>query len=151
MERPNRIQLHLLTALMWAQRSTCKQPNRKISAVITNEDMSEILAIGYNGSPKQMPNDSCRNIPKFCGCLHAEMNCIAKVNSKILNKIMFVTMQPCEMCASLIAQSNIKAVYYIEPYRNDDGIKVLQKCGIEVYRVNIQELYPLVTTLYEMF
>ena len=46
MERPSREEIHMKTAIMWGQRSTCKRPNRKIGCVITSEDMTRILSIG---------------------------------------------------------------------------------------------------------
>ena len=129
-KRPSRETIHMKTAYLWAARSTCKQPNRSIGCVITTEDMKRILAIGYNGPPAAMPNDSCRNISADCGCLHAEMNAIAAVDSTIPNKIMFVTMEPCEMCASLISQANIIKVYFCEEYRGERGTVRLTQCHI---------------------
>ena len=131
MERPKREIIHMCTALMWGQRSTCKRPNRKIGAVITTDDMTQILSIGYNGPCKGLFNDACRNTEGNCLCLHAEMNAIAKVDSTILNKVLFVTMQPCEMCASLIAQANISMVWYLDSYRTNDGLVILNQCSIK--------------------
>jgi len=146
MERPSREYIHMSTAILWGQRSTCKRPNRKIGAVITTEDMTQVLAVSYNGPCKGLPNDACRNTENSCGCLHAETNAIAKVDSTIKNKILFVTMQPCEMCASLIAQANIKKVYYLDEYRNTDGLKILSDCGIlydQLYRRTLSDLLAM--------
>lgn len=129
-KRPSRKTIHMKTAFLWAARSICKQPNRSIGCVITTEDMKRILAIGYNGPPAAMSNNSCRNISADCGCLHAEMNAIAAVDSTILNKVMFVTMEPCEMCASLISQANIIKVYFCEEYRGEKGTIRLTQCHI---------------------
>ena len=95
-KRPTKEELHMRTALLWAQRATCKQENRKIGCVITNADMDRVLALSYNGTPTAMPNDSCRDIKGDCGCIHAEQNAIARVDSTIANKIMFVTMNRVE-------------------------------------------------------
>ena len=138
-ERIRREEIHMLTAHLWSRRSTCKQPNRKIGCVITTSDMKQILSISYNGPPRQLPNDACRNIKSDCGCLHAEQNGIAMVDGTILNKVMFITMQPCETCANLIAQANISKVYYSAEYRNYKGINRLKECGIEVYRYDSSE------------
>ena len=131
-ERPSKELLHMRTASLWAQRSTCKQSHRKIGCVITNENMDSILAVAYNGPPVAMPNDACRNIRGDCGCLHAEQNAIARVDNTVQNKIMFVTMIPCESCANLIAQSDIDIVYYCESYRNQKGFDRLIACHIQV-------------------
>jgi len=123
------------TAFLWAARSTCKLPNRKVGCVITTEDMDRILAIGYNGSPLAMPNDSCRDMTGKCGCLHAEQNAIAMVDGTIPNKVAFITMEPCESCANLIAQSNIDKVYYYAEYRNHDGLYRLNACHIDNVKI----------------
>jgi len=136
MERPTREQIHMQTASLWAHRATCKLSNRKIGCIITTKDMNRILSIGYNGSPTAMPNDSCRDVTGGCGCLHAEQNAIAMVDGIIPNKTMFITMEPCEACANLIAQSNISKVYYYDEYRNHQGITRLRACGIEIIRLS---------------
>lgn len=136
MPRPSRESIHLETASLWSKRSTCKQENRQVGCVITSEDMRRVLAIGYNGPPRAMPNDSCRQVKSDCGCLHAEMNAIAAVDSSIPNKILFVTMAPCEMCASLIAQAGISKVYYRDDYKNRVGIVRLTECKVEVLKAS---------------
>lgn len=133
--RPSRESIHMQTAFLWGQRSVCKRPNRKIGCVITTQDMRQILSIGYCGPSRKLPNDSCRNIPKNCGCLHAETNSIAYVDGTIPNKIMFVTMSPCEMCAALITQVNIKTVYFTEYYQDNTGLELLEKCGIKTIKL----------------
>jgi len=147
MERPSREQIHMSTAYLWGQRSMCKRRNRKIGAVITSEDMTQILAIGYNGPAKGLSNDYCQGSEAIgvCGCLHAEMNAIAKVDSTIPNKVLFVTMSPCEMCASLIAQANIKKVWYLDDYRTTDGLRVLSDCGILYDQMDVKEIDQLLT------
>jgi len=146
-QRPKREIIHMTTAILWGQRSTCKRPNRKIGAVITTSDMTQILSIGYNGPCKGLFNDSCRNTEGNCGCLHAEMNAIAKVDSTIPNKVLFITMQPCEMCASLIAQANISMVWYLDSYRNNDGLSILSQCNIRHHQMFKDELYQLAALL----
>lgn len=133
--RPTREEIHMATAALWGERSLCKQDNRKVGCVITTSDMRKILAIGYNGPPRPMPNDSCRDMPGNCGCLHAEMNAIAALDSTIPNKVIFVTMEPCEMCASLIAQADIRAVFYAGSYKSHKGLERLALCSIQVKKL----------------
>ena len=67
--------------------------------------------------------------------LHAESNAIAKLaksNDSGDGADIFVTHAPCIECAKLIYQSGIRRVYYGENYRDDAGIKFLQKSGVEV-------------------
>jgi len=143
MPRPSREIIHLLTAYLWATRSTCKRDNSKIGCVITTEDMKQVLSVGYNGPPQQLQNDACRNIVGNCNCIHAEANAITKVDGTIPNKIMFVTRQPCETCAGLICQSNINHVYYSEFYRRNEGINLLKKCGIETEYLELPDSIKL--------
>jgi len=137
--RPSRENIYMKIAFLWANRSLCKQENRKIGCVITTNDMRLVLSTGYNGPPKQLDNLACRGTKGFCGCLHAEQNAIAMVDGTIPNKILFVTMEPCENCANLIAQSNISKVFYCEDYRNHIGIERLKECNITVIKMD----YPV--------
>lgn len=67
--------------------------------------------------------------------LHAESNAIAKLAKGYNSGVgadLFVTHSPCLECAKLIHQSGIRRVYYGAQYRDDSGIKFLEKSGIEV-------------------
>lgn len=134
MSRPRREHLHMKTALLWAMRSTCKRPDRKVGCVITTGDMSQVLAFGYNGPPKGRPNDSC-NEQEGCDCVHAEINALLKCDGRIENKMMFVTLEPCLACANAIVQAGVKKVYYLNEYRNHDGLERLKQCMVSVTRM----------------
>lgn len=74
-----------------------------IGCVIVYED--KVIARGYNR----------RNIDKNT-LSHAELNAIKKASKKIGdwrldNCEMYVTLEPCQMCAGAIVQSRIKKVY----------------------------------------
>jgi len=137
MTRLSRETIHMFTAYLWGMRSTCKRPDSEIGCVITTSDMKRILSIGYNGGPKQLPNDSCRNTVGSCGCAHAEANAITMVDGTIPDKVLFVVKQPCLICATLITHANISTVYYDQPYRKQDGIELLRKCGIQTYHMDL--------------
>ena len=67
--------------------------------------------------------------------LHAESNAIAKLaksSNSGLGADLFVTHMPCLDCAKLIYQSGIRRVFYTENYRDDAGVRFLEKSGIEV-------------------
>lgn len=134
--RPTREKIHMATAFLWSMRALCKQADRSIGCVITTEDMQQVLAISYNGPVRQLGNEACKNIQGGCGCLHAEINAIIKVDGRLLNKVMFLTMNPCIDCARAIAQANIWKVYYCEQYRNKEGLELLIKCGIQVEKIS---------------
>ena len=70
--------------------------------------------------------------------LHAESNAIAKLaksNNSGAGADLFVTHMPCLDCAKLIYQSGIRSVYYSENYRDDSGVKFLEKSGVEVKQI----------------
>jgi dCMP deaminase len=48
---------------------------------------------------------------------------------------MFVTHAPCIHCAKLIHQSGIRKVFYRNEYRDDGGLKFLEKCGVQIEKV----------------
>jgi len=135
--RLTREQIHMTTALLWGQRSTCKR--LKVGCVITTSDMKRILSIGYNGSPTPMSNDSCKNTEGNCQCLHAEQNAIAMVDGTIPDKVAFITTYPCLSCANLLVQANITKVFYCKDYRNHIGIERLKECNITVIKMD----YPV--------
>ncbi len=70
--------------------------------------------------------------------LHAESNAIAKLAKNTnsgLGADLFVTHAPCMDCAKLIYQSGIKSVYFGMAYRDDSGVKFLEKSGIDVQQI----------------
>jgi dCMP deaminase len=70
--------------------------------------------------------------------LHAESNAIAKLaksNNSGLGADLFVTHMPCLDCAKIIYQSGISRVWYGENYRDDSGVKFLEKSGVEVKQI----------------
>ena len=72
--------------------------------------------------------------------LHAESNAIAKLaksNNSGLGADLFVTHSPCMECAKLIFQSGISRVYFNQNYRDDSGVKFLEKSGIDVIQCSV--------------
>ena len=70
--------------------------------------------------------------------LHAESNAIAKLaksNNSGLGADLFVTHSPCLDCAKLIYQSGISRVWYGANYRDDSGVRFLEKSGVEVKQI----------------
>ena len=129
---------YLAMASIWGQNSYCER--RKVGALLVKDKM--IISDGYNGTPSGFEN-SCEdenNLTKPY-VLHAEANAITKVaksNNSSEGATMYVTSSPCLECAKLIIQSGIKRVVYGEMYRIDDGIRLLQRAGIEVVFVEFE-------------
>lgn len=68
---------------------------------------------------------------------HAEIIAIEKVNKKFKtwrldNCIIFVTLEPCMMCAGAIVESRIKKVYCLLKRENECSIKWLRNNGVDV-------------------
>lgn len=140
--------IHMATAMMWAQRSLCKRRNSKHGAVITTGDKRLVLSIGYNGPARGLPHDSCRNIPRKCGCLHAEDNAIAFVDSTIPDKVMFLTANPCEMCAQRIIQARITVLFYHHEYPVGGGLDLLRIANVRVEKMVIPQEFWKDVSLY---
>jgi len=71
--------------------------------------------------------------------IHAESNAISKVaksTNSTEGSYLFVTHAPCIHCAKLIHQSGIVRVFYKQEYRDDSGLKFLEKCGIKIMKIS---------------
>lgn len=67
--------------------------------------------------------------------LHSEANALMKIarsTESSEDATLFCTHAPCLDCAKLIHQSGINHVYYRDAYRDDAGIKFLEKSGVLV-------------------
>ena len=122
---------YIRMARVWAENSYCVR--RQVGALIVKDKM--IISDGYNGTPSGFENvcEDCDGVTKPY-VLHAEANAITKVAKSANNcdgATLYVTASPCIECSKLIIQAGIKRVVYSDPYRNDDGLKLLQRVGIE--------------------
>lgn len=125
-------------ALIWAENSYCKR--RKVGTLVVKDKM--IISDGYNGTPSGFENicEDDNNLTKPY-VLHAEANAITKLARSSNNSdgaTLYVTASPCIECAKLIIQAGIKRVVYGEKYRLDDGIRLLQRAGIELLYLEIE-------------
>lgn len=122
---------YLRMARIWSENSYCRR--RQVGALIVKEKM--IISDGYNGTPSGFPN-ICEDETDhtFPYVLHAEANAITKVarsNNSSEGSTLYVTASPCIECAKLIIQAGIKRVVFSELYRMSDGLKLLERAGIE--------------------
>ena len=130
---------YLEMARIWAENSYCKR--RKVGALIVQEKM--IISDGYNGTPSGFENiceDDYNKTKPYV--LHAEANAITKVaksNNSSENATLYVTTSPCLECAKLIIQSGIRRVVYCEKYRIEDGLRLLERAGIEIVLIDLDE------------
>ena len=123
---------YLKMALEWGKLSHCKR--KRVGALIVKDRM--IISDGFNGTPTGF--DNCcedENGATKWEVLHAEANAILKVASSTQsakNATLYVTLSPCTQCSKLIHQAGIKRVVYAKAYKDDAGIKFLEKAGIEI-------------------
>jgi len=143
---------YMKTARVFAELSTAIR--KQVGAVVVKDN--RIISIGYNGMPSGWENicedivDIHPNDPRYDynhfskelktkpEVLHAESNAIAKLAKSTESgdgASMFITCAPCLDCAKMIYQSGIKEVFYGEDYRDDAGIRFLNKCGITVKQI----------------
>lgn len=110
--------------------------DKKVAAIVTDKEMAQVLSIGINGGPKGLVDCMCKIDGKY-GCIHAEINALVKCDSKAKNKIMFVTLSPCKQCAAAIinAPGGFSTVYFVDKWKDDTGIKLLQSAGIHVKQI----------------
>lgn len=122
---------YLRMAHIWSENSYCKR--RKVGALVVKD--KTIISDGYNGTPSGFENvcEDENNVTKPY-VLHAEANAITKL-ARSTNSgegaTLYVTASPCIECAKLIIQAGIRRVVYGEKYRLDDGLRLLQRAGVE--------------------
>ena len=117
-----------------AKRSTCVR--LQVGTVVTDQRLENVLAIGYNGNARGLPNKCDSAVPGNCGCIHSEMNALVKAPGNVRDKVVFVSASPCVMCAKMAINANVGRVYYREAYRDPAGLDVLRQGGVEVIHYN---------------
>ncbi len=129
---------YLRMAKIWAENSYCQR--RQVGALIVKNKM--IISDGYNGTPSGFENVCEENNVTKPYVLHAEANAITKIarsNNSSDGATLYVTDSPCIECAKLIIQAGIKRVVYAQKYRLDDGLRLLERAGIEVIFIDIKK------------
>lgn len=126
---------YLRMASEWGKLSHCIR--KQVGAIIVKDRM--IISDGYNGSPTGFDN-YCEDEEGYTKwyVLHAEANAILKVAASTQScegSTLYITLSPCKECSKLVHQSGIKRVVYKEGYKDDSGIKFLEKAGIEVIQL----------------
>lgn len=113
-----------------AKESKCV--SKQVGCLLVKED--RIISSGYNGTISGSPN--CNTIFdtnsfdreihhkwSLLNEIHAEQNAIAisaKLGICLNNSICYTSMQPCNTCILLLAQSGVKQIIYVEPYDKSD-------------------------------
>ena len=121
---------YMRMAEIWAENSYCIR--RQVGALIVKDN--RIISDGYNGTPSGFENICEEDDHTKPYVMHAEANAITKVarsHNSSEGATIYVTASPCIECAKLIIQAGIKRVVYGELYHMKDGLRLLEKAGIE--------------------
>lgn len=121
---------YLRMAQEWGKLSFCER--KQVGAIIVKDRM--IISDGYNGTPTGFENrcEDDEGDTKWY-VLHAEANAILKVAASTQScegATLYITLSPCKQCSKLIHQSGIKRVVYRKAYKDDSGVKFLEKAGV---------------------
>lgn len=142
-QRISREQLYIQIALLISQRATCCRLSVGAVAVKDNR----MILSGYNGPAKDEPhcNPLDCDVDKACvRAVHAEDNLIRSAKELGINlqgATLFCTHQPCLNCSIKILRAGFEKVFFLHPYRLEDGLVNLVNNDIEVYQIDEQGKY----------
>jgi dCMP deaminase len=99
-----------------------------------------IISDGYNGTPSGLEN-FCEDENGYTKwyVLHAEANAITKIASSTQSSdgaTLYISLSPCKECSKLIHQAKIKRVVYHNAYKDNSGLKFLEKAGVELTQIS---------------
>ena len=141
--RPSWDEYFIEVASLVSQRATCLR--RKVGAVLVKD--KKILSTGYNGAPaglKHCFDIGCLRdklkIPsgqrhELCRGLHAEQNVLVQaalhgISTKASS--LYVTNQPCIICAKMLINAGIKEIVICDGYPDPLALEFLQEAGIKI-------------------
>jgi dCMP deaminase len=148
MERPSWDEYFMEMAQITAKRSTCLR--RRVGAVIVQS--RHIMAAGYNGAPKGIAHCDERGgcyrdklgVPsgerhELCLALHAEQNAIvqaAALGQSVDGSTIYITHQPCVICAKMIINAGVKRIIVKEGYPDRLAVDILAEAGLKIIMVD---------------
>ena len=147
MDRPSWDEYFMEMAELTAKRSTCLR--RKVGAVIVKD--RHAVATGYNGAPRGITHceekGGCLReqlkVPsgqrhELCRALHAEQNAIiqaAVMGNSIEGGTIYITHQPCAICAKMIINAGITRIVIREGYPDELAASILDEAGLAIERL----------------
>ena len=141
--RPSWDEYFLSIAKLVSKRSTCLR--RSVGAILVKD--KRILATGYNGAPSNIRHceiTGCLRerleIPsgerhELCRGLHAEQNALLQAALHGIsadNSKMYITTQPCIICAKMLINAGIKEVVIAGHYPDKMAKDFLKEAGIKM-------------------
>ena len=149
--RPDWDEYFMGFAILTAKRSTCLR--RQVGAVIVQD--KHVIATGYNGAPKGLEHCAERGgclreelgVPsgekhELCRALHAEQNAIiqaATLGHSIEGASIYITHQPCAICAKMIINAGIERIVVKEGYPDDLAVQILKEAGLKIVMLGENE------------
>ena len=145
MDRPSWDEYFMQVVHLVKTRSTCLR--RKVGAVIVKD--KRILATGYNGAPigcRHCEEVGCLrqklNVPsgerhELCRAIHAEQNAIvqaARAGTSMDGATIYVSAQPCVICAKMLINSGIKRIVFEGDYPDELSKELLDESGLELVK-----------------
>lgn len=149
-DRPSWDEYFMTLAEQVATRTTCLR--RAVGALIVKD--KRILCTGYNGVPTGIRHPAevgCLReklgIPsgqrhEICRGLHAEQNAIiqaARYGINISGAMIYITTQPCVVCAKMLINAGITEIVYQNPYPDELAMELLQEAGIKMRVYQLKE------------
>ena len=147
MNRPSWDEYFMEMAELTAKRSSCLR--RNVGAVIVKDKRA--IATGYNGAPMGLAHceekGGCLRqqlgVPsgqrhELCRALHAEQNAIiqaASMGHAIEGGTIYITHQPCVICAKMIVNAGIKRIVVKEGYPDELAVEILNEAGLKVEKI----------------
>jgi dCMP deaminase len=145
--RPSWDEYFLEVANLVSKRSTCIR--RRVGAVLVKD--KKILATGYNGAPAGLAH--CLDIGclreklkipsgerhELCAGLHAEQNVLVQAalyGISTRGSILYVTNQPCIICAKMLINAGIKDIVISAGYPDKLARKFLKEAKIKIRIMN---------------
>lgn len=144
--RPDWDEYFLDIAELVAKRSTCLR--REVGAVLVKE--RRILTTGYNGAPsgirhceqtgclRERLGISSGERHELCRGLHAEQNALLQAalhGITTQGAVMYVTTQPCIICAKMMINAGIKRIVFRGIYPDKMAQDFLKEARIELCRL----------------
>lgn len=145
-KRPGWDEYFLELAYLVSKRATCLR--RRVGAVLARD--KKILATGYNGAPSGLKH--CLDIgclrekleipsgqrQELCRGLHAEHNVLLQaalhgISTK--DSILYVTNQPCIICAKMLINARVKEIVICGDYPDKMAKKFLTEAGIKIRKI----------------
>lgn len=147
MDRPSWDEYFMEMAELTAKRSTCMR--RHVGVVIVKDRRA--IATGYNGAPRGIMHCEDRggclrqqlNVPsgqrhELCMALHAEQNAIiqaAAMGNSIEGGTIYITHQPCAICAKMIINAGITRIVIREGYPDQLAASILDEAGLKIEKL----------------